>query len=64
MRTAGDSSKGCFPTLPLGFFGLCGLDFFVSFPCREGWSSVFTLVSRPGPSDLHIVSVKGAGFSL
>ena len=64
MRIAGDSSKGCFSTLPLGFFGVCGFGFFVSLPCREDWCSVFTLFFRPGPSDLHIMNVNGAGFSL
>lgn len=64
MRIAGDSDTGCFATLPLGFFGMRDLGFFVSLPCREGWCSAFTLFFRPGPSDLRIMNVNGAGFSL
>lgn len=36
MRIAGRSTKGCFYTLPFGFFGVCGLGCFVSLPYREG----------------------------
>lgn len=55
----GDSSKGTFSTLPLGFL--------LAFSTGSVGAHVLLFFFRLGPvnpSDLHIVNTNGAGFRL